>query len=94
LQARPRRGVDRTARFETGSAPRESDPTGKRLIKILEGRGWYVKRIRGSHHILRHPSIPDAVPVPVHGNQADKRETLGDILRTAGVRREQFQRLL
>jgi hypothetical protein len=41
-----------------------------------------VKRIRGSHHILRHPSIPDAIPVPVHGNQPTKKGTLGNILRT------------
>lgn len=68
--------------------------SGKQVIKILESRGWYVKRIRGSHHILRHPTIPDAVPVPVHGNQAVKRGTLGNILRTAGISREEFQRLL
>jgi predicted RNA binding protein YcfA (HicA-like mRNA interferase family) len=47
--------------------------TGKQLVKVLEGQGWYVKRIRGSHHILRHPSILDAIPVPVHGNQPIKK---------------------
>jgi len=68
--------------------------SGKQLIKILEGRGWYVKRIRGSHHILRHPTIPDALPVPVHGSTPLKRGTLGNILRTAGISREEFQQLL
>jgi predicted RNA binding protein YcfA (HicA-like mRNA interferase family) len=68
--------------------------TGKQLVKILEGRGWYVKRIRGSHHVMRHPSIPDALPVPVHANTAIKRGTLGNILRTAGISREEFQRLV
>ena len=52
-----------------------------------------MKRIRGSHHILRHPTIPDAIPVPVHGNQPIKRGTLGNILRTAGLSREELQRL-
>lgn len=52
-----------------------------------------MKRIRGSHHILRHPSIPDAIPVPVHGNQPIKKGTLGNILRTAGISREDFNRL-
>jgi predicted RNA binding protein YcfA (HicA-like mRNA interferase family) len=47
--------------------------TGKQLLKILEGQGWYVKRIRGSHHILRHPTVPDAIPVPIHGNQPIKK---------------------
>jgi predicted RNA binding protein YcfA (HicA-like mRNA interferase family) len=68
--------------------------SGKQLIKILERRGWYVKRIRGSHHILRHPTVPDAIPVPVHGNQAIKRGTVGNILRTAGISREDFNRLV
>lgn len=38
--------------------------SGKQLVKILEGQGWSVKRVRGSHHIMRHPTVPDAIPVP------------------------------
>jgi predicted RNA binding protein YcfA (HicA-like mRNA interferase family) len=68
--------------------------SGKQLIKILESQGWYVKRVRGSHHILRHPTIPDALPVPVHGSRPIKRGTLANILRTAGISREEFQKLL
>jgi predicted RNA binding protein YcfA (HicA-like mRNA interferase family) len=68
--------------------------TGKQLIKTLERKGWYVKRVRGSHHIPRHPTIPDAIPVPVHGNRPIKRGTLGNILRTAGISRGEFERLL
>lgn len=67
---------------------------GKQLLKVLEGEGWYVKRIRGSHHILRHPTIPDALPVPIHGNRPIKRGTLGNVLRTAGISRDDFQCLL
>ena len=52
--------------------------SGKRLIKALEQHGWYVKRIRGSHHVLRHPEIPDAIPVPVHGNPSDQAWNLGE----------------
>lgn len=68
--------------------------TGKQVLKALAAEGWYVKRIRGSHHILRHPTIPDAIPVPVHGNRAVRRGTLGNILRTAGLSRSEFARLL
>ena len=68
--------------------------SGKKLVKALERRGWYVKRIRGSHHILRHPDIPDAVPVPVHGNRPLKPGTLNNILKTARVSREELRRLL
>lgn len=68
--------------------------SGKQLIKVLRSRGWYVKRTRGSHHILRHPEIRDAVPVPVHGNRPLKRGTLNNILKTAGLSREELRRLL
>ena len=67
---------------------------GKQVIKALEAKAWYLKRIRGSHHILRHPAIPDAIPVPVHGNRPVKPGTLLNILRTAGLSREEFLRLI
>lgn len=66
----------------------------RRPARWLRPRGRSVKRIRGSHHILRYPSIPDAIPVPIHGNQPIKKGTLGNILRTAGISREEFNRLL
>ena len=43
---------------------------------------------------MRHPSVPDAIPVPVHGNESIKRGTLGNILRTTGISREEFEGLL
>jgi predicted RNA binding protein YcfA (HicA-like mRNA interferase family) len=67
---------------------------GKQVIAALEKEGWYVKRIRGSHHVLRHPRIPDAIPVPVHGNRQLKRGTLASILRAACISREEFSKLL
>ncbi len=68
--------------------------SGKQVVKALEAKGWYVKRVRGSHHILRHPNIPDAIPIPVHGNRAVKAGTLGNILRVAGLSRSEFRELL
>lgn len=68
--------------------------TGAQLIAALKREGWFVKRIRGSHHVLRHPSIPRAVPVPVHGSRPLKRGTLLGILRAAGLSRDDLQRLL
>lgn len=68
--------------------------SGKQVVKALEAKGWYVKRVRGSHHILRHPNIPDAIPIPVHGNRTVKAGTLGNILRVAGLSRSEFRELL
>lgn len=75
-------------------SPKLPAVSGKQVITALEKEGWYVKRVRGSHHVLRHPSIPDAIPVPVHGNRPIKRGTLASILRAAGISRDDFVRLL
>jgi len=67
---------------------------GAEVIAVLETQGWYVARVKGSHHVMRHPEIPDAIPVPVHGKTPLKRGTLAGILRNAGIDREELQRLL
>ncbi|MEX0993196.1 MAG: type II toxin-antitoxin system HicA family toxin [Solirubrobacterales bacterium] len=67
---------------------------GKQRLKVLEAEGWYLKRTKGSHHIMRHPTIPDAISVPIHGNRNIKPGLLLNILKTAGISRAEFQRLL
>jgi len=67
---------------------------GKQVIRALEHAGWYVKRVRGSHHILRHPTVPDAIPVPVHGSRPVATGTLRNIVRTAGLSLDEFAELL
>jgi predicted RNA binding protein YcfA (HicA-like mRNA interferase family) len=64
------------------------------LIRALEKDGWYVKRVKGSHHAMRHPTIRDTVVVPVHRNRPIPRGTLGNILRTARMSREELRELL
>lgn len=68
--------------------------TGKELIKVLETKGWYLKRTRGSHHYYRHPTIRDAIAVPVHGGRSIRPGLLLNILKTAGISRDEFQRLV
>ncbi|OAN50020.1 type II toxin-antitoxin system HicA family toxin [Magnetospirillum moscoviense] len=34
------------------------------LIRLLEGDGWVLDRVRGSHHVFRHPTKPGIVVVP------------------------------
>ncbi|WP_253705159.1 type II toxin-antitoxin system HicA family toxin [Endozoicomonas ascidiicola] len=34
------------------------------IIKALESHGWYLVRIRGSHHHFKHQNIPGLVTVP------------------------------
>ena len=42
--------------------------SGKSFIKLLEQRGWILKRISGSHFIYSHPDKIVVISVPVHKN--------------------------
>jgi len=36
----------------------------KDLIRELQQHGWFVSRVRGSHHVFRHPERSGHVSVP------------------------------
>lgn len=59
--------------------------TPKELLKVLKKDGWYVDRIRGSHHMLKHTSKVGRVTVPVHKEDL-KPKALHTILKQAGVK--------
>ncbi|GAB4021132.1 type II toxin-antitoxin system HicA family toxin [Spirosoma koreense] len=66
------------------------DLSPKRLIKILEENGFYLKRTgKGSHHIYYNPDTKVTVPVPVH-NKDMKKGTFLAILRDAGIDKERL----
>ena len=47
--------------------------SGKEFAKLLEKRGWILKRINGSHFIYSHPEKIEIISVPVHKNDDLKR---------------------
>ena len=59
--------------------------TPKELLKVLKKDGWYVDRIRGSHHMLKHINKDGRVTVPVHKEDL-KPKTLHTILKQAGLK--------
>ena len=59
--------------------------TPKELLKVLKKDGWYVDRIRGSHHMLKHTSKVGRVTVPVHKEDL-KPKTLHTILKQGGIK--------
>lgn len=63
------------------------------LIAALERAGWVVHRVKGSHHVLTHPDQAGRPVVPVHRRELAPG-TLGNILRQAGLTREELERLL
>jgi predicted RNA binding protein YcfA (HicA-like mRNA interferase family) len=57
--------------------------SGKALCKILEQRGWVLKRITGSHHIYSKEGVDVIISVPVHSNRDLPIGTLKSIMKDA-----------
>lgn len=43
--------------------------SGKRLCKIIERKGWVLKRVTGSHHIYEKTGMEQILSIPVHRDQ-------------------------
>ena len=41
--------------------------SGKQFCRLIESRGWRLKRVRGSHHIYVKTGTSARISVPVHG---------------------------
>ena len=59
----------------------------KELIRILESKGFVLKRIHGSHHYFVHPESRKITVVPMHSKDLAKG-TLHAILKQAGIDKE------
>ncbi|ERN41357.1 putative periplasmic or secreted lipoprotein [Rubidibacter lacunae KORDI 51-2] len=64
---------------------------GKKLCKILEKRGWVLKKVTGSHHIYEKSGESKIVSVPVHRNRDLKIGTLKSIMNIAQLLEEDLQ---
>lgn len=68
--------------------------TSRPVLRALEGAGFYIHHVSGSHYILKHPNNATLrVTVPFH-NRDLKRRTLESIVKQAGLSREEFLRCL
>jgi predicted RNA binding protein YcfA (HicA-like mRNA interferase family) len=73
--------------------PRLPSVTPRKAIRALERCGWKLDRVKGSHHVFRHPDHPHRVVVPMHARDLAKG-TLNQIVDSSGVSRDDFLRLL
>lgn len=55
----------------------------KELIKLLEQNGFELQKIKGSHHLYKHPNGKRTV-VPLHNKEIPK-STLNAILKQSGL---------
>lgn len=66
--------------------------SGQECVRVLEKVGFYIKRQRGSHIILRRDNPFGQITVPNH--KTLDRGTLRSIIRSADLSVEQFVKLL
>lgn len=64
--------------------------SGKDLAKLLEMRGWELRRIHGSHHVYVKPGREIRLSVPIHGNQSLKVGLLRHLLKQAGISEDEI----
>jgi predicted RNA binding protein YcfA (HicA-like mRNA interferase family) len=59
--------------------------SGKEFIRIIEKRGWVLKRVKGSHHVFTKEGQPERIVIPVHGNRPLKIGLLRHLMKIAGI---------
>jgi predicted RNA binding protein YcfA (HicA-like mRNA interferase family) len=59
--------------------------SGKHFCRILESKGWDLKRINGSHHIYAKAGIIARISVPVHGNMPLKIGLQKHLMKIADI---------
>ena len=59
--------------------------SGKMFCRLLEGSGWELKRVNGSHHIYTKAGITTRISVPVHGNKPLKFGLQKHLMKVAEI---------
>ena len=59
--------------------------SGKEFIKVLERRGWVLKRINGSHHIYAKSGTIVRLSIPIHGNKPLRIGLLKHLMKMAEI---------
>lgn len=72
--------------------PKLPSLSAQKVVRILEKKGFVLKRITGSHYIFAHPDTKRRVSVPYHDDVA--KGTLLEILKEADISRRELDGLL
>ncbi|MCD4727482.1 MAG: type II toxin-antitoxin system HicA family toxin [Pirellulales bacterium] len=68
--------------------------SGKDAVRAFRKAGYFLDRIRGSHHILRHPNKRAHLSIPVHKGRTVGVGLLCSQIAVAGLTVEEFVGLL
>ena len=64
--------------------------SGKEFAKILEKKGWILRRISGSHHIYVKEGVAIRISIPIHGNKPLKIGLLKHFMKLAGINEDEL----
>ncbi len=59
--------------------------SGKRFCRLLENKGWVLKRVNGSHHIYAKAGEVVRISIPAHGNTALKLGLQRHLMKIAKI---------
>ena len=65
--------------------------SGKKLCKIVEQKGWILKKITGSHHIYEKLDQNKIISIPIHKNQDLKIGALKSLMKIAELTEDELQ---
>ena len=55
------------------------------LIRELQANGWLLDRVRGSHHVFKHPDNPNIITVP-HPKKELGKGLVNSLRKLAGLK--------
>ena len=65
----------------------------KSVKDLLEANGWKYSRTKGDHAIYRKEGAPRSIPIPGKDNDEVDIGTLMSILRQAGLKESDFDKI-
>ena len=68
--------------------------SGKDLLNFYIGMGCGLKRIKGSHHVIKSIYNENMFVIPVHSNEKLDRGLLRAIIRQSGLEVDDFFRIM
>jgi predicted RNA binding protein YcfA (HicA-like mRNA interferase family) len=58
---------------------------GFQFAKILEKKGWELKRVKGSHHVYMKKDNPARISIPIHGSKPLKIGLMKHVMKIAEI---------
>jgi len=66
----------------------------RKINQALKKVGWYKDHQKGGEYVKYKDGHPNPLTIPYHGSRDVKPGTLREILKAAGISREEFLELL